>query len=115
MSILLRSWFGLFVFSCLATAAFTAAPLPVQGQQPAKGRVTYSPAGAMAYVPGKWGVLQLQFTNPTDEPTELLAATFFEEQPALQFCRQTWVPANSRLQISHPILMPESPSPGAKG
>lgn len=80
-----------------------------------KARVSHAPGGPSSYVPGKWGTLQLQLTNLADQPADLFAATFFEERPAMQFCRQSWVPAKSRLQITHPILMPVETSPGIKG
>src|SRR5260221_4603671 len=98
---------GLLALLCLAMAVSLAAiPRLSWGQRPTKGRVTYAPAGASSYAAGQWGILQFQFTNTTDAPTELLSATLFDDQPALQFCRRTWVPANARLQLSHPILLP---------
>jgi len=76
-----------------------------------KGRVGYSiamvsPYGVDAYVPNKWGSLNVQLVNPTREPLELLSTTYFEEEPTLQFGRRVWIPARSRMETWHPILMP---------
>ena len=56
-----------------------------------------SSAGTGAYVPDRWGLLRLHFKNPTSEPIELLASTYFEEEPTLQFARRAWIPAMSSL------------------
>lgn len=71
-----------------------------------------SSAGTGAYVPDRWGLLRLHFKNPTSEPIELLASTYFEEEPTLQFARRAWIPAMSSLQLSQPTLMPSGASAG---
>ena len=81
-----------------------AATSEVQAQP--RGKVALSPAGATTYLPNRWGTVQLQFTNLGDEPAELFAATYFAQEPTLQFGRQAWVPANSRLMVSHPLKIP---------
>ncbi|RLT21015.1 MAG: hypothetical protein DWI28_00190 [Planctomycetota bacterium] len=81
------------------------------GSEEIKGRVGYSialvsPFGVDAYVPNKWGSLNVQLVNPTNEPLELLSTSYFEEEPTLQFGRRVWIPARSRMETWHPILMP---------
>lgn len=77
-----------------------------------QGRVGHSialvsPFGVDAYVPNKWGSLNVQLVNPTSEPLELLSTTYFEEEPTLQFGRRVWVPPRSRIEVWHPILVPD--------
>lgn len=78
-----------------------------------KGRIGFSvgvvsPFGIDAYVPNKWGGLNVQLMNPTQQPAELLSTTYFEGQPTLQFGRRIWVPPRSRMQTWHPILVPDA-------
>ncbi|MBC7853198.1 MAG: hypothetical protein IAF94_07160, partial [Pirellulaceae bacterium] len=73
-----------------------------------------SPAGAAAYLPERWGTVQLQFTNLDNEPRELLAVTFMVKDRSLQFGRKAWVPARTRLTLDHPIRFPPAEE-GAKG
>ena len=80
--------------------------------QAADVSVRVSPAGTNAYVSGKWGVVRLNLTNPTPQPVEILAATYFEDEPSLQYGRRVWIPAMSRLETSHPILMPATSAAG---
>ena len=63
--------------------------------------------GVNTYVPGKWGILNLEVTNPLDEPHELLSTTYFTGYPTLQFGRRIWVPARSRLRTWQPVLTPQ--------
>jgi hypothetical protein len=65
--------------------------------------------GVNVYVPGKWGILNLEVTNPLKQPHELLSATYFEGQPTLQFGRRIWIPARSRLRTWQPVLAPALP------
>src|SRR5262249_33037868 len=67
--------------------------------------------GVNVYVPGKWGLLNLEVVNPLPEPHELLSTTYFEGQPTLQFGRRIWVPARSRLRTWQPVLAPEITAP----
>ena len=69
--------------------------------------VLVSPFGVDAYVPNKWGSLNVQLVNPTNEPLELLSTTYFEEEPTLQFGRRVWIPPRSRIEVWHPILVPQ--------
>lgn len=67
-----------------------------------------SPAGVSIYVPNSWGILRLSLKNPTSEPVEILAATYFVDEPTLQFGRRVRIPAMSWMQTWHPIRMPAS-------
>ncbi len=62
--------------------------------------------GVLTYVPGQWGDLQLRLENNSDTGRDLLCSSYFGEQSTLQFGRQIWVPAHSRLNLSHPVLLP---------
>src|SRR5262249_5787595 len=64
--------------------------------------------GVHTYVPGKWGILQVQVTNPLDQPHEFLSSTYFVGEPTLQYGRRVWVPARSRLNTWQPVLLPQS-------
>ena len=71
-----------------------------------------SQGGTYAYLPSRWGVLRISLANPTSEPMEILAASYFEDEPTLQYGRRVWIPAMSRLQTWHPILLPAKSSAG---
>ena len=64
--------------------------------RPGDVTVRASSAGTNAYVSGKWGVLRLNLTNPTSQSVEVLTATYFEDEPTLQYGRRVWMPAMSR-------------------
>ena len=65
-----------------------------------------STGGTGLYRPEKWGMLKVSLRNPLDRDVELLSATCFEQNPTLQYGRRLWLPAQSRLQMWHPIRMP---------
>jgi hypothetical protein len=69
---------------------------------------TNSRFGICTYVPDNWGELHLRLENPGEAPRDVLCTTYFGEKPALQFGRQVWLPAHSRLSISHPALFPKA-------
>lgn len=69
---------------------------------------TNSRFGSFTYVPAQWGELHLRLENRGDAPRNLLCTTYFDEQPALQFGRQVWLPPRSKLSLSHPVLMPKA-------
>ncbi len=75
--------------------------------------VHVSTAGTYAYVGGKWGIVRISVTNPTSEPVEVLASSYFEDEPTLQYGRRVWIPAMSRLQTWHSVLLPLKSSRGA--
>lgn len=115
----------------LATCVIAAAMLgtmPVafgQSDQPASGGATspevsqpqrpelrfnvgwVSAVGSYTYVPEKWGELHLNLVNSRDEARELSCLTYFDQDPQLQYGRHVWVPARSKIQISHPVLLPK--------
>ncbi len=63
--------------------------------------------GSFTYVSEKWGELHLSLENSRAVPRDLLCATSFDESPQLQFGRRIWMPARSKLRITHPILIPK--------
>src|SRR6188768_3485254 len=50
-----------------------------------KSRVMPSAGGGTAFRPERWGIIQLAFVNLDDQPVELMATSFFDNDPALQF------------------------------
>src|SRR5262249_32986946 len=95
------------VRSLLSVAGFL--PYSVLAEEVQAPRVEYqaTSGGVHVFVPGKWGVLNLEVINPLHEPQELLSTTYFEGQPTLQFGRRIWVPARSQLQTWQAVLAPE--------
>lgn len=112
-----RRQFLLGLLSLLITMGSLLPPRDARGDEAAgsvSGSLTHvSSAGVGAYLPNKWGMLRLSLKNPTPEPIEVLASTFFEDEPTLQYGRRVWIPAMSRLETWHPVLMPAS-SPGGR-
>ena len=74
-----------------------------------KSRVMPSAGGGTAFRPERWGIIQLAFVNLDDQPVELMASSFFDNDPALQFARKIWVPAKSRLTVTNPVRVPTLP------
>jgi hypothetical protein len=52
-------------------------------------------------------MVNVNVANPGTEPAELRCATYFDQEPSLQFGRKVWLPPQSRMKVSHPILVPE--------
>jgi hypothetical protein len=69
-------------------------------------RVNVGSGSGPAFVSDAWGGLQLQVTNPRDEPAELLSLTYFGTDDSLQFGRRVWVPPHARLRTWQPIRLP---------
>ncbi len=78
--------FWLLVAECWLVSGFASAE--ENPNQIGELAVRASSAGTNAYVSGKWSVLRLNLTNPTRQPVEVLAATYFEDEPTLQFGRR---------------------------
>ncbi len=62
--------------------------------------------GGLTYVPKEWGEFHLSLQNDGNAPKELLCTSYFEGLSTLQFGRKVWLPARSRLVLSHPVLIP---------
>lgn len=109
-----KVWIGWI--SLLAALGLVLPSRAVRGEEPpvrASGWLEHvSPGGTAVYVPNRWGILHLSLKNPTTEPLEVLATTYFEDEPTLQFGRRVWIPAKSQLQTWHPILMPRGSEEG---
>lgn len=65
-----------------------------------------SPGGIPMYRTGKFGHVNVELRNPTNEPKEMLVSTFFLNEPTLQYGRRAWLPPKSKLQTWHPIRLP---------
>lgn len=93
---------ALYAVPCLGQTP-TASPPPVRapiGQSIHAG-------GIGRLVPGEWGAVGVDVVNPGDQPVDALSAMYFQNQPNLQFGRQVWVPARSRIMTSFPVLAPQ--------
>jgi hypothetical protein len=107
------------ILMILAGAWPGSAPVPAASAEKAPTpQIGYSAvkpgAGPVSvYVPGQWGILNLEVTNPLDVPQEFLSTTYFEGQPTLQFGRRLWLPAHARLWTSQPVLLPGLPAEGS--
>lgn len=111
-----RRGFLLSLIGLLSTMSSWLPTRDARGDE-TKDRISYSiahvsPAGTYAYVAGKWGIVRISVTNPTSEPVEVLAASYFEDEPTLQYGRRVWIPAMSRLQAWHSVLLPAKSSRG---
>jgi len=69
---------------------------------------TVSRFGNFIYVPGQWGEFHLRLENGGTGARDLLCSSYFDDQSSLQFGRRVWLPARSRLSISHPVFLPKA-------
>ncbi len=92
--------------SGLLWAAFASAEEIKSGLGKSIGHV--APGGIAVYRSEKWAQVNVELVNPTDEPIELLTATFFQDEPSLQYGRRNWIPAKSRLQTWHVLRIPRT-------
>lgn len=67
---------------------------------------TNSKNGLYTFVPNTWTELHFQLENRSDQPRNLLTSTYFGDESTLQFGRRTWLPAHSRLNLTHPAKLP---------
>ena len=108
-----------FLWNLIGLVTAMGSWLPVRDAhgEESQDRISYSiahvsPAGTYAYVANKWGIVRISVTNPTSEPVAVLAASYFEDEPTLQYGRRAWIPAQSRLVTWHPLLLPATSSRG---
>lgn len=111
-----RSRFVLGWIGLLTVMVTWLLPRDVRGDE-TKDRISYSiahvsPAGTYAYVAGKWGIVRISVTNPTSEPVQVLAASYFVDEPTLQYGRRVWIPPQSRIVTWHPLLLPANSAQG---
>lgn len=69
---------------------------------------TTSRVGSRTYVPGQWGEFLLHLENSAGTPQNLLCTSFFDGSPGLQYGRQVWLPAKSKVVLPHPVLLPSA-------
>ncbi|HLJ09694.1 MAG TPA: hypothetical protein VKU82_00825 [Planctomycetaceae bacterium] len=108
----LQLWLGLAFWQGLACSLF--GDEKGAGPQVRYSAVRAATGGLYTFVPEKWSVLDLEVSNPADEPRELLTTTYFDETPTLQYGRRLWLPARSKLTTWFPVLPPK-PAAGARG
>ncbi len=78
-----------------------------QEPPPAVPRVAVTVGNGPAFVGGTWGGLQLQVSNPREQPAELLCATYLGNDATLQFGTRMWLPPHARLRTWQPIRLPQ--------
>lgn len=71
-------------------------------------------SGIGYYVPQKWGLLKTELVNPTDEPVELLATSYFDGDPNLQYGREFWIPPRAIRRDTYPIFAPARLAQGGR-
>lgn len=69
-------------------------------------KFSLSTGGTGLYRPEKWGMIKVSLRNPNDRDVDVLAATYFEQNPTLQYGRRVWLPAHSQVLMWHPVRMP---------
>ena len=99
--------FGKLCVLVIASSLWLAMSVPAEEITSGVGRATVrvAPGGIAVYRSEMWGQVNLELVNPTDAPMELLASTFFESEPALQYGRRIWIPPKSKLQSWHPLRL----------
>lgn len=108
----IRSVVLLVFFRCLA-GAISFADEPAATTNSIE-RFNLATGGTGLYRPEKWGLIKVSLRNPHDRAVDLLAATHFVDDPALQYGRRFWIPAKSRMSTWHPIKMPRLQNPDQK-
>ena len=98
------AFFSLLAASAMVVVAAWGEVSPARGQFDPSSDIrlsleTNSKFGILTYVPETWGDLHFRLDNHGDIPRELLCTTYFDENSALQFGRQVWLPA--QCQIEH--------------
>jgi hypothetical protein len=106
-------WQLTFLLNIIWSHGIAAAIAPAAEDRPPAPEVRLSAirpsvGGLYSYVPGKWSVLGITVSNPDDEPREILSATYFDGAPTVQYGRQVWIPARSRLRTWSPVLVPQA-------
>lgn len=64
--------------------------------------------GSNTLVPEQWGELHFHLENSSGTEREVLCTSYFAPDSTLQFGRQVWLPARSRLSLSHSVLAPQA-------
>lgn len=65
-------------------------------------------SGVEAFRPGKWTVVRSTVTNPSEQPSDVLVAHFFAEQPLIQFATRLTLPPRSRRDVQQLIRIPDA-------
>lgn len=96
----------MLVFCLAGNSVCPAQDPPIPGQPSIGFGVAMTGAGGLYnYAPGRRGILHVNVVNRQNVPLDLLATTYFDDEPTLQYGRQIWLPPRSRLQTWHPILI----------
>lgn len=66
-----------------------------------------SAGGMRRQVPGRWAILSVGGSNPTDRDREETMTVVIDGETNLQYARRMWLPAGARRVASLPIQIPE--------
>ncbi len=64
-------------------------------------------AGVGSYRAGKWGMVSVELTNPSESPVEVTSVLSFDRQSDVQFGRDIWIPPRTRRTTWYPVRAPE--------
>jgi hypothetical protein len=76
---------------------------PARGQDAGFRLEGLAPAGGRTTVTEAWGTLRFTVTNADPAPHDLRVVAFYPERPEVQYARDVWVPARSRLSAWVPV------------
>ncbi|MEI8197782.1 MAG: hypothetical protein WCI73_17955, partial [Phycisphaerae bacterium] len=60
--------------------------------------------------PGTWTIFDFTTLNPTSQPLEAQAATFFDADPNIQFRTQVWLPPHTERKMWQPVRLEALPT-----
>src|SRR5262245_18809757 len=107
---MLRGESGMIRRSVVSLAVVAAAVIAAPAQEPLRleGLV---PHGGRSTVTEGWGTLQFTIENRGDAAREARVVAFYRDRRDIQFGRDVWVPARSRISTWLPIgPAPDNPS-----
>lgn len=85
----------------------TAPSDPPDSQSGDAVRLGVTPGGMRRHVPGRWAMLTVGGSNPTDVDREETMTVVVDGETDMQYARRVWLPAGSRRSALLPIQIPE--------
>lgn len=98
----------------LLFAALTLCGSPAVGQEGLQAVQVGFPTGLRKFTPGRWGLVEVEVRNESDQDRSLATEVYFRENSEQRFFRDVWVPAKSERTTWVPIYLsatrePQSP------
>ncbi len=92
------------------------APLPSVGQDQTIAQtlatLSVNPGGMQRQVPGRWAILSVNGTNPTERDTEETVSVTMGNHKDIQYARRIWIPAGGSRKGWLPVWCPDDIEPG---